>query len=50
MYPEITNVFVTAETDYVDRIQQIGRDLATGKPIKEFANDLREIGDAIIPG
>ncbi|MGF7056968.1 YhcN/YlaJ family sporulation lipoprotein [Brassicibacter mesophilus] len=45
----ITNVTVTADADLFKRIQNIGRDIRTGKPISGFGNEIEEIIRRITP-
>ena len=45
----IKNVTVTADADIFQRIQNIGRDIRTGKPISGFGNEIEEIIRRITP-
>jgi len=46
---EIDTVYVTADADSVTRIKNIAKDVADGKPISGFINELNEIGRRITP-
>ncbi|MGI6145066.1 MAG: YhcN/YlaJ family sporulation lipoprotein [Peptococcia bacterium] len=46
---EIDTVYVTADADAVTRIKNIARDVADGKPISGFIDELNEIGRRITP-
>lgn len=45
----IQTVYVTADIDTVTRLRNIANDIATGKPISGFLNELAEIGNRISP-
>jgi YhcN/YlaJ family sporulation lipoprotein len=45
----ITTVYVTADADTVTRLRNIAKDIAAGKPISGFINELNEIGRRITP-
>jgi len=46
---EIDRVYVTADADTVTRLRNIARDIADGKPISGFVNELNEIGRRLTP-
>jgi len=45
----ITTVYVTADADTVTRLRNIARDVAAGKPVTGFIDQLNEIGRRITP-
>lgn len=45
----INTVYVTADADTVTRLRNMARDIAGGKPVSGFINELREIGNRIAP-
>lgn len=45
----ITRTYVTSDVGLVTRIRRIADDIAEGKPVSGFANELREIGERIAP-
>lgn len=45
----IDTVYVTADADTVTRIRNIARDIAGGRPVSGFMNELQEIGKRIMP-
>ena len=45
----INKVYVTADADTVSRLRNIARDIADGKPVSGFINELNEIGRRITP-
>lgn len=47
--PNINTVYVTADADTVTRLRNITRDIAAGKPVSGFINELNEIGRRIMP-
>jgi len=46
---KIDTVYVTADADTVTRIRNIARDVASGKPISGFIDELNELGRRITP-
>lgn len=46
---KITTVYVTADADTVTRLKNIATDIASGKPISGFVNELNEMGRRITP-
>lgn len=46
---QITRVYVTSDVGLVTRIRRMADDIAEGKPVSGFANELREIGQRISP-
>lgn len=47
--PNINTVYVTADADTVTRLKNMARDIAAGKPVSGFVNELNEIGRRITP-
>ncbi|MBZ4655178.1 MAG: putative lipoprotein [Peptococcaceae bacterium] len=47
--PNIQTVYVTADADTVTRLRDIARDIAAGRPVSGFINELMEIGRRITP-
>ncbi|MFZ5754790.1 MAG: YhcN/YlaJ family sporulation lipoprotein [Bacillota bacterium] len=47
--PNIQTVYVTADADTVTRLRDIARDIAAGRPVSGFINELTEIGRRITP-
>lgn len=45
----INTVYVTADADTVTRLRNMARDIAAGRPVSGFINELREIGKRIMP-
>ena len=45
----ITTVYVTADADTVTRLRNIANDIAAGKPLSGFIDELNEIGRRITP-
>lgn len=45
----ITTVYVTADADTVTRLRNIAKDVAAGKPVSGFIDELNEIGRRITP-
>lgn len=45
----IQNVFVTADADTVTRLKNIANELAAGRPVSGFVNELNEISQRINP-
>lgn len=45
----IDTVYVTADADTVQRLRNIAKDVAGGKPISGFVNELKEMGRRITP-
>lgn len=46
---KINTVYVTADADTVTRLRNIAGDIASGKPVSGFINELNEIGRRITP-
>ena len=49
MDQSVDTVYVTADADTVTRIRNIADDIAAGKPISGFINELNEIAGRITP-
>jgi len=47
--PNIQTVYVTADADLVTRLRNIANDIAAGKPVSGFLNELMEIAGRISP-
>lgn len=47
--PTINTVYVTADADTVTRLRNISRDIAAGRPVSGFIDELEEIGRRITP-
>ncbi|MCR4442289.1 MAG: YhcN/YlaJ family sporulation lipoprotein [Peptococcaceae bacterium] len=45
----VDTVYVTADADMVTRLKEIARDIAAGKPVSGFLDELNEIGRRITP-
>ncbi len=45
----VQTVFVTADADTVTRLRNIAQDIAAGRPVSGFINELMEIGRRITP-
>lgn len=45
----VETVYVTADADTVTRLKNIARDIAAGKPVSGFMDELNEIGRRITP-
>ncbi len=45
----IQSVYVTADADTVTRLRNIARDIASGRPLSGFIDELNEIGNRIMP-
>lgn len=45
----ITRTYVTSDVGLVTRIRRVAKDVAKGRPISGFADELREIGSRIAP-
>lgn len=45
----IDTVYVTADADTVTRLRNIARDIAAGRPVSGFIDELREMGKRIMP-
>lgn len=45
----ITTVYVTADADTVTRLREMGRDIAAGKPVSGFIEELNNIARRIAP-
>lgn len=46
---DIKTVYVTADADTVTRLRNIARDIAGGRPLSGFMDELNEIGNRIMP-
>jgi len=49
MEPGVQTVYVTADADTVTRLRKIANDIAAGKPVSGFVNELAEIAGRIAP-
>ena len=47
--PNIQTVYVTADADTVTRLRNIAQEIAAGRPVSGFLNELMEIGRRITP-
>jgi YhcN/YlaJ family sporulation lipoprotein len=46
---KIKTVYVTADADSVTRIKKFAADIAKGRPVSGFINELNEIGRRVTP-
>ena len=46
---KVDTVYVTADADIFSRLKNIANDIANGKPITGFVNELNEIGRRVVP-